>query len=49
MHQVGHMDPAFLSIVEETQEMLRYVWQTKNHFTIPVSGTGRCVWTICNS
>lgn len=41
--QVGHMDPAFLDIVEELKGMLRYVWQTNNAFTIPVSGTGRFV------
>ena len=26
--------------MNETQELLRYVWQTDNRFTIPVSGTG---------
>jgi alanine-glyoxylate transaminase/serine-glyoxylate transaminase/serine-pyruvate transaminase len=34
------MDPAFLKIAEETKDLLRYVWQTKNAFTIPCSGTG---------
>lgn len=46
MHQVGHMDPAFLEIMEELKTMLRYVWQTKNSFTIPVSGTGRYVYIL---
>ncbi len=38
--QVGHLDPAFLDIMGEVQELLRYAWQTDNQVTIPVSGTG---------
>ncbi len=37
---VGHLDPYFLQIMEETQELLRYAFRTKNEYTIPVSGTG---------
>jgi alanine-glyoxylate transaminase/serine-glyoxylate transaminase/serine-pyruvate transaminase len=37
---VGHLDPAFLDVMDETQELLRYVLQTDNKWTIPVSGTG---------
>ncbi|RME65619.1 MAG: alanine--glyoxylate aminotransferase family protein [Caldilineae bacterium] len=37
---VGHLDPAFLQVMDEIQELLRYVWQTENEFTIAVSGTG---------
>ncbi len=40
MHEVGHLDPKFIEIMNETQELIRYVWQTDNRFTIPVSGTG---------
>lgn len=40
MRQVGHLDPEFLKIMDEIQEMLRYTWQTDNPFTIPVSGCG---------
>jgi alanine-glyoxylate transaminase/serine-glyoxylate transaminase/serine-pyruvate transaminase len=40
MNVVGHLDPKFLELMEEGQELLRYVWQTDNAFTIPVSGTG---------
>jgi len=36
----GHLDPEFLAIMNETQEMLREVLQTKNRLTISVSGTG---------
>lgn len=39
-NEIGHLDPRFIDLMNETQELLRYVWQTNNHFTIPVSGTG---------
>ncbi len=40
-HQpVGHLDPAFLEVMDEVQELLRYAWQTDNVLTLPVSGTG---------
>jgi alanine-glyoxylate transaminase/serine-glyoxylate transaminase/serine-pyruvate transaminase len=37
---VGYMDPTYLAIMRETKELLRYVFQTKNDFTVPISGTG---------
>jgi alanine-glyoxylate transaminase/serine-glyoxylate transaminase/serine-pyruvate transaminase len=37
---VGHLDPEFLRLMNELQEMLRQVFQTTNEFTIAVSGTG---------
>jgi alanine-glyoxylate transaminase / serine-glyoxylate transaminase / serine-pyruvate transaminase len=37
---VGHLDPAFLALMDEIQSLLRYVWQTENPLTIAVSGTG---------
>ncbi|MCI0477029.1 MAG: alanine--glyoxylate aminotransferase family protein [Anaerolineales bacterium] len=37
---VGHLDPEFLVIMNETQQLLRYVFQTTNELTIPISGTG---------
>jgi alanine-glyoxylate transaminase / serine-glyoxylate transaminase / serine-pyruvate transaminase len=40
MRQVGHLDPAFLQLMNEIQELLRYAWQTNNDFTVAVSGTG---------
>lgn len=38
--QIGHLDPAFIALMNEVQELLRYAWQTDNALTIPVSGTG---------
>jgi len=40
MPVVGHLDPVFLEVMDEVKKLLRYVFQTKNEFTIPVSGTG---------
>ncbi len=37
---LGHLDPQFLEIMDRTQSMLRYAFQTRNQITIPVSGTG---------
>lgn len=37
---LGHLDPAFLSVMNEIQALLRIVFQTTNPFTIAVSGTG---------
>jgi len=37
---VGHLDPQFLALMSEVQGLLRYVFQTQNELTIPVSGTG---------
>ncbi|MCI0393916.1 MAG: alanine--glyoxylate aminotransferase family protein [Chloroflexi bacterium] len=40
MRQVGHLDPHFIALMNDIQELLRYAWQTDNELTIPVSGTG---------
>lgn len=37
---LGHLDPDFLKIMNEAMEMLRYVFNTKNQLTMPMSGTG---------
>ena len=37
---VGHMDPQFMVLMDEVQELLRYVFETGNDLTIPISGTG---------
>ncbi len=37
---VGHLDPSFVEIMDEVQELLRYTFRTENRWTIPVSGTG---------
>ncbi|OYP07737.1 hypothetical protein CG709_09710, partial [Lachnotalea glycerini] len=38
-HILGQFDPEFTSLMEETQEMLRLVFQTKNTQTFVVDST----------
>ncbi len=44
---VGHLDPYFLQIMNETQAMLRQVFQTQNALTLAVSGTGSAGMETC--
>src|SRR3954453_17549524 len=37
---LGHLDPDFLAVLDETCERLRAVFQTDNALTLPISGTG---------
>ncbi|MDH4264371.1 MAG: alanine--glyoxylate aminotransferase family protein [Deltaproteobacteria bacterium] len=37
---VGHLDPEFIRIMNNLQDLLRHVFGTKNPVTIPISGTG---------
>jgi alanine-glyoxylate transaminase/serine-glyoxylate transaminase/serine-pyruvate transaminase len=37
---LGHLDPAFLALLDATNERLRQVFATKNPLTLPLSGTG---------
>ena len=36
---IGHLDPAFLDVLNEIRELLQYTFQTKNEMTFAVSGT----------
>ena len=37
---LGHLDPDFLEIMNETRELLKYVFQTENELTMAMPGTG---------
>ncbi|MEW1955520.1 alanine--glyoxylate aminotransferase family protein [Terrabacter sp. NPDC080008] len=37
---LGHLDPDFLAIMDETCELLRELWGTDNRRTLPLSATG---------
>jgi alanine-glyoxylate transaminase/serine-glyoxylate transaminase/serine-pyruvate transaminase len=37
---LGHLDPEFVSLMDETQALLRYAFQTTNELTLAISGTG---------
>lgn len=44
---VGHLDPYFLQVMNETQSMLRQVFRTQNALTLAVSGTGSAGMETC--
>ncbi len=44
---VGHLDPDFLTIMNETKIMLKEIFQTENEFTIALSGTGSAGMEAC--
>jgi len=37
---VGHLDPYFITVMEDTMELLRALFRTRNKLTFPISGTG---------
>ncbi len=37
---LGYLDPEYLHLMDETQELLRYVFQTENEYTVCAPGTG---------
>ena len=44
---IGHLDPEFLGIMNDTRDLLKFVFQTKNTFTIAVSATGSAGMEAC--
>ncbi|MCH9656859.1 MAG: alanine--glyoxylate aminotransferase family protein [Planctomycetes bacterium] len=44
---VGHLDPYFLKIMDEVQDMLRTIFHTTNELTLAVSGTGSSGMEAC--
>ncbi len=44
---LGHMDPEFLAVMDETMARLRTVFRTANPLTFPVSGTGSAGMEAC--
>jgi alanine-glyoxylate transaminase/serine-glyoxylate transaminase/serine-pyruvate transaminase len=37
---LGHLDPEFVKIMDESKRLLQYTFQTENYLTLPVSATG---------
>jgi alanine-glyoxylate transaminase/serine-glyoxylate transaminase/serine-pyruvate transaminase len=37
---VGHLDPYFVQVMDETMGALRALYRTQNHHTLPISATG---------
>ncbi|WP_158770075.1 alanine--glyoxylate aminotransferase family protein [Paraglaciecola sp. L1A13] len=37
---LGHLDPAFIQLMDEVKQLLQYAFQTQNQLTMPVSAPG---------
>jgi len=44
---IGYLDPIFVEMMEELKSLLRYVYQTKNPLTFPLSGPGSVGMEYC--
>jgi len=44
---LGHLDPDFLALMEDTKSLLQLAFQTENALTIPISGTGSAGMEAC--
>ncbi len=44
---VGHLDPKFLELMDQSMAMLRELFQTKNRLALPMSGTGSAGMETC--
>jgi len=44
---IGYLDPVFVEMMEELKALLRYVYQTENPLTFPISGPGSVGMEYC--
>lgn len=44
---IGHLDPVFVTMMDEVKEMLQYAFQTRNDLTMPVSAPGSAGMETC--
>jgi alanine-glyoxylate transaminase/serine-glyoxylate transaminase/serine-pyruvate transaminase len=44
---IGHLDPAFVGMMNETKEGLKAIFQTENELTMPVSAPGSAGMETC--
>jgi alanine-glyoxylate transaminase / serine-glyoxylate transaminase / serine-pyruvate transaminase len=44
---IGYLDPAFVGMMDELKLLLRYVYQTENPLTFPISGPGSVGMESC--
>ena len=44
---IGHLDPAFIAMMEEIKALLQYAFQTSNALTIPISAPGSAGMEAC--
>ena len=44
---LGHLDPAFIEMMDEMKQLLQYAYQTKNEMTLPISAPGSAGMECC--
>lgn len=44
---IGHLDPAFVDMMEEIKQLLQYAFQTENALTMPISAPGSAGMESC--
>lgn len=44
---IGHLDPAFVGMMDEVRDLLQYAFQTRNAVTLPVSAPGSAGMETC--
>ncbi|HYD49233.1 MAG TPA: alanine--glyoxylate aminotransferase family protein [Terriglobales bacterium] len=44
---IGHLDPVYLRLMDETSRMLRATFRTRNNLTLPISATGSAGMEAC--
>ena len=44
---LGHLDPEFISLMDEIKEFLKEMLHTDNQLTVPISGTGSAGMETC--
>ncbi len=44
---IGHLDPAFVDMMDDVKKLLQYAFQTDNELTIPVSAPGSAGMETC--
>ena len=44
---IGHLDPAFITMMDELKRLLQYAFQTENTLTMPVSAPGSAGMETC--
>jgi alanine-glyoxylate transaminase/serine-glyoxylate transaminase/serine-pyruvate transaminase len=42
---VGHLDPIFVGVMDDVQQLLRYLFETNNRIAVPISGTEARAWS----
>ncbi|EED33138.1 serine:pyruvate/alanine:glyoxylate aminotransferase [gamma proteobacterium NOR5-3] len=44
---IGHLDPLFVSLMDDIKQLLQFAFQTKNELTLPVSAPGSAGMEAC--